>query len=316
MLCFKEMGARMKKILIFSGRGNPELARETARLLRLELGRCRLEDFPDDELRVEIQEDVHGKDVYLFQPVSPPVASRLLELLLLADACRRGGAGHVTGIIPYYGYARQDRRVKSGEPVSARLVADLLSTRFERIVTVDLHNPAIEGFFNFPLENLSCVPLLAEAIRPFLTQDTVIVAPDLGAVKLAQEYADLLHLPVAYIHKERQSGQAVRVRRVIGETRGRPVAVVDDLISTGATLAAAVNSLLQEKCLSPVIVAASHSLLVGDAVEKLSVLPLRKIFVTDSIHQEPDIPLPLEVVSIKRILSDSIRRFSSGISTH
>lgn len=171
---------------IITGTGNPDLAKGVASSLATQLKASKTESFPDHELHVEIEEDVREHDVFPLQPTSAPVAEHLLELLLLADACRRNGARRVTAVIPYFGYARQDRRAKKGEPLAARLVAELLSSRIDRLITLDLHNPAIEGFFNLPVEHLSAVQIPAEAVQPALTQHSVLVAPDLGAVKLAQ----------------------------------------------------------------------------------------------------------------------------------
>jgi ribose-phosphate pyrophosphokinase len=303
----KTRGMR-KKILIFTGRTNPDLARETARRLGVKVGRCRIENFPDGELQVEIQEEVRSRDVYLFQSIVPPAGGPLLELLFLADACRREGAGRLTAVIPYCGYARQDRRTRPGEPLSAKVVADLLATRFDRILAVDLHSESLEGFFPIPLENVSAVPLLAKALRPHRNSRTVIVAPDLGAVKLAQRYADLLHLPVVYVHKTRLSGGLVRPRRVIGKVQGQTPIIVDDMISTGGTMIAAMKALLELDCRPPFILAASHGLFAGDALERLSSLPIRKIFVSDSVPRPPAFPFPLRVLSLDRLLAAAIQR--------
>jgi ribose-phosphate pyrophosphokinase len=265
-----------------------------------------VEPFPDGELHVEIQENVHGRDVYLIQPIGHPIAETLLELLLLGDACGRSGALRLTAVIPYCAYARQDRRTRRGEPVSARLVADLLSSRFARIITVDLHNPAIEGLFTASVEHLTAVPFLAEAIRPSLSREEVIVAPDLGAVELAQRYADLLDLPVAYVHKIRMSGREVSVRHVAGEVGGRSPIVVDDIISTGGTMVSAIEALLDRGCLPQVTIAASHALLVENAIERLAALPVRRVFVTDSVGESNHMPFPLEVVSLDHVLADTI----------
>jgi len=303
----KTRGIR-KSILIFPGRTNPDPARETARRLGVIVGRCRLENFPDGELHVEIQDQVRSRDVYLFQSLVPPAGSSLLELLFLADACRRGGAGRLTAVIPYCGYARQDHRTGPGEPLSARVIADLLATRFDRILAVDLHNESLEGFFPVPLENVSAVPLLAKALRPCRNSRTVIVAPDLGAVKLAQRYADLLHLPVVYVHKTRLSGGSVRPRQVIGKVQGQTPIIVDDMISTGETMIAAMEALLELDCRPPFILAASHGLFAGDAVERLSSLPIRGIYISDSVKRPPAFPLPLRVLSLDRLLAAAIQR--------
>ncbi len=295
------------KTTIYWGRANSFLGGRLCEALDVSPGRFTLESFPDDEIRVEIKEEIQENDVYLLQPTHPPVAGHLLELLLLADAARRAGAARITGVIPYFGYARQDRRDRGGEPVGARLMADLLSTRLDRLITVDLHNPAIEGFFGLPVVRLSAVPLLAEALKPVEPEKMVLVAPDLGAVKLAQGYADILDLPVAYLHKVRESGRKVTVRRIIGSVEGKTPIIVDDMISTGGTIVKAAEALIREGAREEITVAATHGLLVGDCLERFSDLPIRRVLVTDSINQEGRGYDPLSVVGLARILAEAIR---------
>lgn len=296
------------QLTVLAGRANRALAESTASFLGVEPGRCSVEDFPDGEVQVEIYEDLRGRDVYIIQPTTPPVAANLMELLLLSDACFRAGAGRVSAVVPYFGYARQDRRVHGNEAVGARLVADLLSTRLGRIITLDLHHPAIEGFFNIPMEHLSAVPLLAGALRPHVSTEHILVAPDLGAVKLAQHYSTLLHLPVAYVQKVRQSGRDVTVVNVIGEVSGREPIVVDDMISTGGTMVSTIRALLTHGCKPLVTVAATHALMVGEAPERFSTLPVRRIMVTDSVCQCSEETLPIERVSVAGLLAEAIKR--------
>ncbi|MEJ2699999.1 MAG: ribose-phosphate pyrophosphokinase [Desulfuromonadales bacterium] len=298
------------QVTIFSGRANPGLAESIASELKLGLGRCTVENFPDDEIRIEIEEDFREHDVYLVQSTSPPVAEHLLELLLLADACRRAGAGRITGVVPYFGYARQDRRAKGAEPVGARLAADLLAARLDRIIAVDLHNPAIEGFFSLPLEHLSAVPLLVETLRPTLSGREVVVAPDLGAVKLAQRYADLLELPIAYVHKERFEGKTVGVRGIVGEVADRVPLLVDDMISTGGTMVSAIRALLDRNCRPRVTVVATHGLLVGEASANLAGLPVDKVLVTDSVSHGREPSLPIRIAGLGPLLADAVGRMS------
>jgi ribose-phosphate pyrophosphokinase len=298
------------KLSLISGSANPHLAQGVASSLGIRLRASKKQSFPDDELHVEIEEDVREHDVFLIQPTSPPVSDHLLELLLLADACRRNGARRVTAVIPYFGYARQDRRAKKGEPLAAKLIADLLSTRIDRLITLDLHNPAIENFFSLPVEHLSAVQVLARAVQPVLSQDSVLVAPDLGAVKLAQRYADIVELPVAYAQKVRLSGREVEVRHLIGEIENRFPVLVDDIISTGNTMISTIRQLLERGCEPHITVVASHGLFVEKALEKFSRLPIGKIIVTDSVlRADTGGFLPLEVVSIKDMVAEAIERF-------
>jgi len=296
-------------LTIFAGSANVPLAAAVADQLAVPLGRRRLQRFPDGELHVELQESVRGHDVYLLQPTSPSVEAHLLELLFLADACRRAGAAHCTAVVPYFGYARQDRRASGREAVGARLMADLFAAgELQRLVAVDLHSTALEGFFAFPVEHLSAVSLLAEAVQPALAPNTVVVAPDLGAVKLAERYASRLHLPMAIVDKQRLTGEEVRVRRVVGRVAGCPVLIVDDMISTAGTVQAAIDALLAADASPEVSVATTHALLVGPAVERLRALPVRRLVATDSTPIAPDLPVPCQVVSLAPLLAEAIRR--------
>ena len=293
---------------ILSGTANLRLAAAVAAARGTQTVQRLLLRFPDGELHIELQETVRGQDVFLVQPTSPPVDDHLFELLLMADACRRAGAARLTAVIPYFGYARQDRRAHGREPLSARLVAELIqASGIERIVTVDLHSRAVESAFAVPLEHLSAVPLLAKAVRPAVNRNTVVVAPDLGAAKMAEQYADLLDLPVAIVHKTRTSGEQVKVRRIIGDVRGKELLVVDDMISTGGTIEKAIHALLQAGCSSSgITVLASHGLFVGTAAQRLSALAIHKLYVSDSVPAPEQFPLPLQVVSLAPILADSI----------
>jgi ribose-phosphate pyrophosphokinase len=295
---------------ILAGSANLKLAQEIASKLGGQLAQRILERFPDGELHIELQESVRGHDVYLVQPTCPPVDEHLFELLLMADACRRAGAVHLTAVIPYFGYARQDRRAHGREPLSVRLIADLLDTSgIQRVVAVDLHSQGVEGAFAIPVENFSAVPILAEAVRSSIQKNAVIVSPDLGAVKIADRYAKLLDLPVAIIHKTRISGAEVSVQRIVGDVRDKQVLVVDDMISTGGTIEKAIQALLEAGCSSSGIkVAASHGLLVGPAAERLGKLAIEKIYLSDSVPTPEKFPVPIQVSSLDLLLAETIQR--------
>ncbi|MGB7946895.1 MAG: ribose-phosphate pyrophosphokinase [Candidatus Binatia bacterium] len=305
---------RVPKIL--AGSANYRLAEAIASTLGTSLTERILERFPDGELHVELRETVRGDAVYLVQPTGPSVDEHLLELFLLADACRRAGAVHITAAIPYFGYARQDRRARGREPLSARLLADLLErSGIARVVAVDLHSPAVESAFRIPVEHMSAVSILAEAVRPSMDKNAVVVSPDLGAVKMAERYAKHLDLPVAIIHKTRISGAEVSVQRIVGDVRAKQVLVVDDMITTGGTLEKAITALLAAGCLSTSIkVAASHGLLVGPAAERLGRLPIEKIYVSDSVSTPARFPVPIEVSSLAGLLARTIQRMHAAES--
>jgi ribose-phosphate pyrophosphokinase len=295
-------------LVLLAGGSNPGLADAVASCLAVPLGDREASRFPDGEMRIEIRTSVRGCDVYLLQAMGPPAEEHLLQLLLLADACRRAGAARLTAVVPYLAYARHDRRGTGREPVGARLVADLIAAGgFHRIVAVDLHSSALEGVFGVPLEHLTVVPAIVERLRPQLPPEGVIVAPDLGATKLAERYARLLRLPVALVHKRRVSGEQVTVRGVTGEVRGLAPLVVDDMITTGGTVEAAVGALLQAGCRPEVTVAASHGLFVGAAPERLRALPVRRLVATDSVAARAAAP-PHERVSLAPLLAEAISR--------
>jgi ribose-phosphate pyrophosphokinase len=289
-----------------AGTANPSLSASIARRLGVELCARTLGRFPDGELQVKIEQSVRGHDVYVIGPTSHPVDERVMELLFLADACRRAGAARLTVVMPYFGYARQDRRASGREAVGAAVVARLIEgAGFSRVVGIDLHTPAIEGFFRIPFEHLSATKLLAEAVRT--TPQSVIVAPDLGSVKLAQRYQALLGLPVVILHKSRRSGSEVSLRGVIGEVRDRAPIIVDDMISTGGTIEAAVKGLLDAGCTPDVSVATTHGVFAGDAVARLQALPIQQLIGTNSV-ESADLPAHFQVVNLAPMIADTIAR--------
>lgn len=265
--------------------------------------------FPDGELGVAIDGEVRGGDAYLVQPLAPPANDNLVELLLTVDAARRAGARRVTAVVPYIAYARQDRRTAAGEPVSIRLVGDLLrAAGVERAITVDPHTPDIESILGLTVEITTAVPTLAGALRDEVDEETVVVAPDLGAVELAEEYAEALGRSVAIVRKTRVSGDEVETAGIVGEVAGRRALLVDDMISTGGTLVAAAEALERAGAAQPLDVAATHGLLVADATEQLDGLPLRRLLIADTLPTPDDRPEATEVVSIASVLAEAVVR--------
>ncbi|MET9021970.1 ribose-phosphate diphosphokinase [Actinopolymorpha sp. NPDC004070] len=297
---------------IVAGTAGQRLADGITTALGIEAGACVVDRFPDGELRPAVA-GIAGADVYVVQPTGPPVAEHVVELLLLLDACRRAGAARVTAVVPYFGYARQDRRSRAGQPVGARVLADAIaSTQVHRLVGVDPHTLALEAMCPMPVEMLTAVPLLAQALSTSVPSDAIIVAPDLGAAKLAEHYASLLHTRVALVRKSRESGARVRAEELVGAVAGAPAVVVDDMISTGGTVSAAVEILLDHGSAPDVAVAATHGLLIGPATDRLSALPIQRVVVTNSTGQQQNTMPILEVHSIAPLLADAIGRLHRG----
>lgn len=302
-------------MILLTGSGNPVLAGHVATRLGTPLAACVLDRFPDGELHVEVRESVRGQRVFLLQSTSPPVEQHLFELILLADACHRAGARELIAVIPYFGYARQDRRAAGRDPIAARVVADILAVgRINAVVVLDLHSRAAEGFFPMPAEHLSAASLLAAQVRPDVGETGVIVAPDLGAVKLADRYSRLLGCPVATVHKTRVSGREVKVQQIVGDVRDRAPFIVDDMISTGGTVAAAVRALIAAGCRPDLTVVATHGVFTDQAAEVLRALPIGRMVTTDSVAPREDLALPVHIVSVAPLLSDVIGRLDRGES--
>jgi ribose-phosphate pyrophosphokinase len=303
------------EFIVFSGTASAGLAAEVAQLLGRPRGRCTVERFPDGEVNVHLDEPVRGREVFLIQSTAPPVNNNLVELLALADACRRSSASCITAVVPYFGYARSDKRHGRRAPIGASMVASLMqAVGIQHVVTVDLHAAQIEGFFHVPVDSLTAVPALVHVLREKLPAGIVVVSPDEGRVKMATDFARRLGAPVVVLHKERLDGTATSVVKVVGDVRGRPCLLIDDMISTGGTIAEAVAALLREGARPEMIVAATHGLFVGDARARLSDPAIRAIYVTDSVPA-PAAPWPgLNVVFLAPLLAAAIRRFRSDES--
>jgi ribose-phosphate pyrophosphokinase len=296
---------------IFAGSASLKLGASLARELGASSGNCVLGRFPDGEVEVRLLDPVRRKDVFLVQSTSPPVNDHLMELLALADACRRAAAARITAVIPYFGYARADKRRGRREPITARVVADLLeAVGVAHVVTVDVHTPQIEGFFHAPVDSLTAVPALCEALREDLPRDAVVVSPDAGRANLAAHYARCLGTPVVLLHKRRSDGAKVEVTHVVGDVSGKACVIIDDTISTAGTIAQAVGALL-ERGARDIAVAATHGLFVDGARERLDALPIREIVVTDTVEGRESGWKALRVVSSAPLLGAALKRFVS-----
>jgi ribose-phosphate pyrophosphokinase len=298
-----------QEFVLVAGTANRPLAQAIASELGVQLGACTLDRFPDGEVSVRLLESVRRKDVYLVQPTSPPVNDHLMELMALADACRRAAAGRVIAIVPYFGYSRQDKRLGRREPITASLVAHLIKTAgVDHVITIDLHTPQIEGFFHGPMDSLTAVPTLCRVLGERLLPGTIVVAPDAGRVRMATKYARWLSTSLVVLHKQRQTATKTTVTHVVGEVRDRPCLLVDDIISTGGTIAESIKALLAAGARPHVNVAATHALLVNGAGDKLTHPAVADVFTTDTVAIDGDWLQRLHVVSVAPLLAETIRR--------
>lgn len=303
-----------REFLLFSGTSSPALAAGVAVELGVRPGRCTIARFPDGEVEVRLDEPVRGREVVLIQSTGPPVNENLMELLILADACRRSAAARITAVVPYFGYARADRRRGLREPITASLVAQLIqSAGIQHLMTLDMHSAQMEGFFWIAVDGLTAVPMLVDALRGRVPEGAVIVSPDTGRVAMATDYARQLGGTVAILHKRRESGTETTVTHVVGDVRDRPCLIIDDMISTGGTIARAVEALLLAGARPEIFVAASHGLFVGDAWSNLGHEAIREVLVTDSVVPAGG-DRRLWVVGIAGLLAAAIRRVLSGES--
>jgi ribose-phosphate pyrophosphokinase len=277
-------GAKLKNhIRIFTGNANPELAGIICEQLSLPLGKALVTMFNDGEIRVEISDDVRGRDIFIIQSISPPPNRNLMELLIMIDAVKRASARRITAVIPYYGYARQDRKVHPRVPITAKLVADLLSTAgANRVLTMDLHVGQIQGFFNIPVDNLYASPIMIPYIRENFSNDLAIVSPDAGGVARARAYAKRLTATLGLIDKRRDAPGQATAMNLIGEVLGKEVCIMDDIIDTGGTLTEAAGVIMQHGALN-VNACCTHAVLSGPAVPRLTESPLKRLVVTDTI---------------------------------
>lgn len=301
---------------LYSGTANRPLAEATARLLGVPLGRLELVRFPDGEVSPLIHESVRGQDVFVIQPTSPPVNDHLVELLLTLDAFKRASARRVTAVIPYYGYSRQERKAKPREAISAKVVANCITQAgADRVMLLDIHAPAMQGFFDIPVDALTSVGLLTQRLQQLPLGDAILVAPDTGRAKMAERFADALHLPLGLMNKRRIEGR-VQVTHVVGDVRGKAPVVVDDLMSSGS-LVGELPALLEAGAKPEITLVIIHPLLTGDAPKRLEQPFIRRMLVTNSVYLPPERrPPTLEIVSIAPLLAEAIRRthFEQSVS--
>jgi ribose-phosphate pyrophosphokinase len=308
------------KLKVFSGRANIPLAEKIARCMGDALGKIALGNFPDGEISVRIDEDVRGRDIYLVQPTCPPVNDNLMELLVMLDAFKRASAARITAVIPYYGYARQDRKDQGRVPITAKLVADLLSVGgADRVLALDLHAAQIQGFFDIPVDHLHAGPVINVYIRSLHISpaDLVVLSPDEGSIKKALLHQKKLGGAIAVVDKRRSSATDTRAANVIGSRlEGRIVVIFDDMISTAGSVVNAAHVACTNGA-REVYACATHAVLCGEAIQRLRDAPLRQVVVTDSIPVPPDKQLAnLTVLSVAPLLADAIKRihFNESVS--
>ena len=297
------------RLQLFTGNANPELACEIGQALGVELGRAMIKQFADGEIYLQIQENVRGADVFIVQPTCTPVDRHLMELLLMMDALKRASAERITAVLPYYGYARQDRKDKPRVPISARLVAALLETAgADRVLTLDLHAAQIQGFFDIPVDHLFATPVLIEYFKSLNIPDLTVVSPDAGGVERARAFAKRLSSPLAIIDKRREEANVAEVMNVVGEVDGRHCLLADDLIDTGGTLVKGAEALM-EKGAASVSACATHAVLSGDAVSRIEASCLKEVVITNSIplSEEARKSTRIKSLSVAKLLAEAIR---------
>jgi ribose-phosphate pyrophosphokinase len=299
---------------IFAGRANRPLAEEMARFLGTELGDCEIEQFSDGEIFIKINENVRGVDVFIVQPTFPP-AENLLELLIMIDAASRASASRITAVLPYYGYARQDRKDQPRVAISAKLVANLITVAgANRVLTMDLHAGQIQGFFDIPLDHLFASPVLIDYFKELDLEDMTIVSPDIGSVRMARAFAKRFKAPFALIDKRRPMPNVSEVMTVIGEVKGRNVIVLDDLIDTGGTVVEAAVA-MKEKGAKDIYVGCTHGILSGNALERIQESPITELVVTNTVPMRDGKPSDkIRVLSVATLLGEAVRRIHEGES--
>ncbi|HKX45227.1 MAG TPA: ribose-phosphate pyrophosphokinase [Planctomycetota bacterium] len=302
------------RIQLIAGNAHEELAEAISRELDVPLCDAHVGRFPDGEIDIKINDDVRGNDCFVLQPTCPPVNENWIELLLLIDCLRRASAGRITAVMPYYGYARKDRKDEGRVPISAKVVANTI-TRIgaDRVLTIDMHAAQIQGFYDIPVDHLYAKPVLLEAVRRLGVESPVVVTPDVGGIKMARSYAKAIGADLAIVDKRRLSGSEIAVEHMIGDVDGRNVIIVDDMISTGGSISEAAR-IVREHGARRVVIAVTHAVLCGPAVERLTACPADHILVTDTIPRRGASPPQLEVVSVAPLLARAVKNLHESKS--
>lgn len=308
------MSSYSEQLKIFAGNSHPKLAQDLCDYLGTELVNADVTRFEDGEIGVRTHETVRGADVFVVQPTSPPVNENLMELLVIIDALRRASARRITAVIPYYGYARQDRKARPRDPITSKLVANLLTQAgARRVLAIDFHAPQIQGFFDIPVDHLYAAPIMVDYFKNYDRSDLIAVAPDVGAVKRVRSFAESLDIPMAIIDKRRPKPNVAEVMNVIGRVDGKNVILLDDIIDTAGTITAAAE-ILKEKGAKDVYACGTHALFSGPAIQRLKDAPITKIIVTNTISQAKHNLENLEVLSIAPLVGEAIDRIFKDLS--
>jgi len=295
---------------IFSGSSNPELAGAVCKYLRIPLGGAKTERFPDGEKALKLEDDVRGRDCFVVQSTSKPVDEHLMELLIYLDCLRRASAQRITAVIPYFGYARQDRKDEGRVPITAKLVANLITAAgADRVLTIDLHAAQLQGFFDIPVDHLTGELVLSDYFRAKKLSNLTVVSPDVGNIKMASRYAGHFSGDLAIVHKKRFSGSEVEASEIIGEVKGKNVLMCDDIIATAGTVCGAVD-LVKQRGAAKIYICATHGVFAGQALERLAKAPVDEIVVTDTIPltQEAMKVKNIRVLSVAAMLGEAIKR--------
>jgi len=297
------------ELLVFSGNANRELANEICEYLEIELGKALVGEFSEGEIRVKIEQDVRGKDVFVVQPTCPPVNENLMELLIIIDALKRASAKRITAVLPYYGYARQDRKDQPRVPITAKLVANIVTVAgADRVLTIDLHAGQIQGFFDIPLDNLHAVNVFVDYFTRLDIKNLVVVSPDVGGIKMARAYAKRFKAPLAIVDKRRISDKEAEVMHILGEVKGKNAVIVDDIVATAGSLVEAVAALKKEGA-KDIYATITHPVLSGPAIERLMKSPIKQLIVTNTIPLEAKKRLKkVKPLSIGPLLAEAIKR--------
>ncbi len=309
------MKGSYKDLRIIAGNSNPKLAKEIADILGCPITKTVVTRFSDGEISVNIRESIRGSDVYVIQPTCEPVNDNLMELLIIIDALKRASAGRVNAVIPYYGYARQDRKAKARDPITAKLVADIISAAgADRVLTMDLHAIQIQGFFNMPVDHLLGVPLIAEHFKRKNVEDFVVVAPDLGSVTRSRNFAERLHAPLAIIDKRRPRANISEVMTVIGDIKDKNVVLIDDIIDTAGTITNSAQA-LKDLGAKSIYASCTHPVLSGPAIERINKSPIDELVITNTIPLSEDKKSDkIECISVAPLFASAINRIYEGLS--